>query len=239
MARSATLLLAAVCACAAPAKKMAWPTEANAPHHTPIIAEPDHHEPAYRDPNRGIETIERLPVVTLSPHTALPAGGGLESRPPSYLPSIHPASLRRNESVELLPGQLTFRWPLPATGVNSLFGNRKDPIDASSRFHFGVDLAADYGEIVESTAPGVVVYGGWNGGHGRTIVVDHEGGYRSVYSHLAQVLVYSGAWVEAGRAIGRVGNSGRSTGAHLHFELLLNGKHLDPLDLMGSSVEID
>jgi murein DD-endopeptidase MepM/ murein hydrolase activator NlpD len=76
---------------------------------------------------------------------------------------------------------MTLRWPLPATGINSLYGNRIDPVDARIRHHNGVDLDAAYGAVVMAAAPGVVVWAGWNAGHGRQVVIEHPGGYRTGY----------------------------------------------------------
>lgn len=133
---------------------------------------------------------------------------------------------------------MVLTWPLPATGVTSLYGNRPDPIDGQMRFHRGLDMEADYGTTVKASADGQVVAAGWNGGYGRQIVVEHAGGYQTVYAHLSQILVPLRARVGAGEAIGRVGDSGRSTGAHLHFEVLHWGRHVDPLETLGVELKL-
>jgi murein DD-endopeptidase MepM/ murein hydrolase activator NlpD len=107
------------------------------------------------------------------------------------------------------------------------------------RFHYGVDLEGEYGIIITATAPGYVALAGWNGSHGRRVVLDHAAGFRSSYSHLSQVLVHPGAYIRRGQAIGRLGNSGRSTGPHLHFELTRYGNYLDPLDHLGHETPLD
>jgi murein DD-endopeptidase MepM/ murein hydrolase activator NlpD len=137
------------------------------------------------------------------------------------------------------PRAFTLAWPVPAIGVNSLFGRRRDPIDGTVRYHAGVDLDAAYGGVVSAAADGSVSSAGWHAGHGRRVVLEHTGGYQTVYSHLSQLLAVNGTWVRAGQAIGRVGNSGRSTGPHLHFELNRWGEHLDPLDYLGRSIPLD
>jgi murein DD-endopeptidase MepM/ murein hydrolase activator NlpD len=134
---------------------------------------------------------------------------------------------------------LVLSWPIPTTGVNSLFGPRQDPLDGTARYHAGVDLEADYGTVIEASAAGWVSDAAWHAGHGRRVVLEHAGGYQTVYSHLSQVLAVSGTWVRAGDAIGRVGNSGRSTGPHLHFEVNRWGEHLDPLDYLAVPVPLD
>lgn len=138
-----------------------------------------------------------------------------------------------------MPQKLILRWPLAALGINSLFGKRHDPIAKNSRrYHHGIDLDAPYGSVVSAAAPGHVVQSGWNSGHGRQVVVEHANGWRTGYSHLSSVLVSDGDWVHAGQAIGLVGNSGRSTGPHLHFEVVKNGEYVDPLDILGESVAL-
>lgn len=137
------------------------------------------------------------------------------------------------------PRQITLQWPLPTTGVTSLFGRRPDPIEKRERFHYGVDLEATYGAVVHASAAGKVLFAGWNAGHGRQIVLAHAGGYQTGYSHLAQVLVYEGTYVQAGQPIGFAGNSGRSTGPHLHFEVTRWGGHLDPLNLLGIPITLE
>jgi murein DD-endopeptidase MepM/ murein hydrolase activator NlpD len=125
-----------------------------------------------------------------------------------------------------------FRWPLTTTGINSLYGERIDPIDGKRRFHAGIDIAASYGALVSAAAPGVVQHADWTHGHGRQVVIEHNGGFRTIYSHLAQVLVLPGSVVQAGTVIGQVGNSGRSTGAHLHFAVTHWNNPIDPLEVL-------
>jgi murein DD-endopeptidase MepM/ murein hydrolase activator NlpD len=119
--------------------------------------------------------------------------------------------------------------PLPLSGaVTSPFGYRADPFNGAMRFHAGVDIAATYGREVPSAGAGQVVFSGAQGGYGNTVVVEHQGGIRTRYAHLASVQVDVGSRVEAGTVVGRVGSSGRSTGPHLHFEVLQDGRPLDP-----------
>ena len=133
---------------------------------------------------------------------------------------------------------INFQWPLASTGINSLFGERLDPIDGKRHFHGGVDLEAHYGALVTASAPGIVIHADWAHGHGRQVVIEHAGGFRTVYSHLAQILVQPGVPVRAGDVIGQAGNSGRSTGAHLHFEVSRWGDPLDPLDVLGQTLTL-
>ncbi|MEZ4270029.1 MAG: M23 family metallopeptidase [Myxococcota bacterium] len=134
---------------------------------------------------------------------------------------------------------MPLRWPLPATGITSLFGPRRHPVYNTSRFHYGVDLEAPYGSPVGAIYSGYVVFAGWQGGHGRTVVIEHTLGFESRYSHLSQIIVSTGMRVAMGEAVGLVGNSGLSTGPHLHLELTRWNAHVDPLDYLGSLIPVD
>lgn len=117
--------------------------------------------------------------------------------------------------------------PFAAT-VTSHYGWRQDPFGAGERFHRGVDLAAAYGREVDTVADGRVAFAGAAPGYGNTVVVQHAGGASTRYAHLAAIDVHEGESVRAGEAIGTVGQTGRSTGPHLHFELLQNGRPVNP-----------
>ena len=119
--------------------------------------------------------------------------------------------------------------PLPVDApLTSHFGWRADPLDGRVRFHRGVDVRAAYGTEVPTVAQGTVVFAGEQGGYGTTVVVEHPQGLRTRYAHLSASVVRVGDQVTAGQPIGRVGSSGRSTGAHLHFEVEQAGRRIDP-----------
>lgn len=136
---------------------------------------------------------------------------------------------------KMLEGSLALIWPVSPVIVTSGFGYRRDPIlgRENVRFHAGVDLGGESGDVVNASAPGRVVGAGWLGGHGRAVVVQHAGGYQTMYAHLRSILVELGAEVEAGTPVGLMGTSGRSTGTHLHFEVSRGGVPLDPLEVLG------
>ena len=115
--------------------------------------------------------------------------------------------------------------------INSAFGMRKDPITGTQRFHKGVDIAAPAGTPVVAALPGKVVSAGYESGYGNTVLVEHEGGLRTRYGHLASFNVKAGDTVTSEDMLGKVGSTGRSTGAHLHFEVIHNGTHVDPARL--------
>lgn len=118
--------------------------------------------------------------------------------------------------------------PVVSAPVNSTFGWRRDPITGDQKFHNGVDLAAAYGSNVQAAGAGRVVFAGVQGSYGQTILIDHGGGRQTRYAHLSEPLVQAGDQVQAGQVVGRTGSSGRSTGPHLHFEVLVNGTPVDP-----------
>lgn len=137
------------------------------------------------------------------------------------------------------PATLQFAWPVRQQAVNSIFGGRQDPLNPRRElFHRGVDLEAAYGAVIRAAAPGRVLTARRQQGHGRFVCLQHVGGYTTCYAHLSQVLVQEGSFVRAGGPLGLVGNSGRSTGAHLHFEVLKDGTYLDPMGVLGMSLPL-
>lgn len=129
--------------------------------------------------------------------------------------------------------------PVTLGPVSSAFGWRRDPINGQSRFHKGVDIKAAYGQAVPSVAGGRVVSAGEQGGYGLTVVVEHDSGIRTRYAHLSAVAVEPGEVVVRGQDVGRVGSSGRSTGPHLHFEVLEDGRPVNPATAMQKLAEND
>jgi murein DD-endopeptidase MepM/ murein hydrolase activator NlpD len=118
-------------------------------------------------------------------------------------------------------------------GCTSLAIEPVAPWCPGGHFHTGLDLAAPYGAEVEAVAAGTAHVGLDPGGYGRYVTLDHGGGLTTLYGHLSSVSIASGASVQAGQEIGRVGSTGRSTGAHLHFEVRWNGRPADPGSYLG------
>jgi murein DD-endopeptidase MepM/ murein hydrolase activator NlpD len=121
------------------------------------------------------------------------------------------------------------RWPIEGAGLSSPFGMRIHPLDGARRMHFGIDLSAAPGRAVSAAAPGWVVSAGWAASYGILVEVRHEGGLTTRYSHLSRALCHPGDAVEPGQAVGLVGQTGRATGPHLHFEVWKGGEARDPL----------
>jgi murein DD-endopeptidase MepM/ murein hydrolase activator NlpD len=109
------------------------------------------------------------------------------------------------------------------------FGRRKDPFTGRPAFHRGLDISARRGTPVRAPADGIVVFTGRNGGLGRTVRISHDFGYTTVYGHLDKISVEAGDEVYRGQEVGLLGNSGRSTGPHLHYEVQLEGVAKNPL----------
>jgi murein DD-endopeptidase MepM/ murein hydrolase activator NlpD len=119
--------------------------------------------------------------------------------------------------------------PTANTRETSGFGVRLDPFTGRPAFHSGQDWAGAYGTPVDVTAPGVVSFTGVRTGYGNTIEVDHGHGFKTRYAHLSAISVTVGQHVVLGQKIGAMGDTGRSTGTHLHYEVWVNGAAQNPL----------
>lgn len=127
------------------------------------------------------------------------------------------------------------RMPIRNTYITSGFGGRADPFDGGSAFHKGVDFHANVGDPVMSVADGVVSYAGVRGGYGNVVEVDHGNGYVTRYAHNSRLVVKVGDLVRAGQQVARAGSSGRSTGAHVHFEVWADGRVVNPRKFLGET----
>ena len=118
---------------------------------------------------------------------------------------------------------------MPVHGrVTSNFGSRFHPILGYRRFHAGLDLAAAAGTPIVAAADGKVISAGWAGGYGRAVAIVHASGIETKYGHMSRIAAYAGEVVRRGDLIGYVGSTGLSTGPHLHFEVLKNGRPVNP-----------
>ncbi|MBC7092399.1 M23 family metallopeptidase [Candidatus Bipolaricaulota bacterium] len=143
-----------------------------------------------------------------------------------------PGTVPQATAVELGQGRSSlFVWPARGP-ISSPFGPRVHPIYRVPSFHSGVDIALPEGTTVYAAAPGRVVEADWHGGYGLLVVIDHGNGYTTYYGHLSRLLVFPGQFVEAGQPIARSGNTGLSTGPHLHFEVRQGDNPVDPLPLL-------
>lgn len=142
--------------------------------------------------------------------------------------SVAPELSKSSGTVKYTGG--VFCWPAPSyTRISSPYGYRIHPIYKTKKFHSGVDMAAPGGTNILAAADGTVIRAAWNGGYGNCVIIDHGGGVSTLYGHARSLLVSKGQKVKKGQVIALVGTTGNSTGNHLHFEVLLNGKTTDPM----------
>jgi murein DD-endopeptidase MepM/ murein hydrolase activator NlpD len=105
---------------------------------------------------------------------------------------------------------------------------RMHPITHQWKMHTGLDIGAPMGATITAAAGGKVIYSGWEGGYGNTVIIDHGGSTSTLYGHCSQLFVSEGQDVQRGQAIAAVGATGEATGPHLHFEIRINGVPVDP-----------
>lgn len=163
----------------------------------------------------------------LPPRSALEdlgAVGGQLARLERQIALVSDATALRNLDLMRLPTRL----PIAGAALVSLFGNRQDPIAHRTAFHAGLDFAAERGTPILSAAGGKVAFAGSHPDFGWLVELEHGNGLRTRYAHASRLLVTAGAVVGPGERIAMVGSTGRSTGPHLHFEVLRHGSHVDP-----------
>ena len=122
---------------------------------------------------------------------------------------------------------------MPTTGkLTSKFGNRVDPYNRRIQFHQGIDIANSSGTNIVSAGKGTVTFSDYKSGYGRTIIIDHNNGYTSLYAHCSKLLVVAGDKVEKNQLIAKTGSSGRATGNHLHFEIHKDKNPVNPYNIL-------
>lgn len=127
---------------------------------------------------------------------------------------------------------MPFVYPVMGTRLSSDYGMRKHPVHKVKRHHHGIDLAAPVSSPIRAIAAGRVMYADPYGSYGRLVVIQHSNGLTSHYGHCHDLKVNPGQAVRAGEIIGTVGNTGQSTGPHLHFEVRVNGEPRNPDELL-------
>ena len=134
-------------------------------------------------------------------------------------------------NVDMLQRVLNFDYadPVPAGDITSLFGARSDPLEGGGRFHYGLDIAGEEGAVISAFADGVVTAVGDSTDLGKYVTVTHEGGYSTLYAHCRRITASDGQQVRCGDPIAEMGDTGRATGVHLHFELHQDDVYLNPI----------
>jgi murein DD-endopeptidase MepM/ murein hydrolase activator NlpD len=126
-----------------------------------------------------------------------------------------------------------FLSPIQYGKATSGFGSRKNPFNSRRmEFHKGIDLGCRIGTKVHAARSGKVIFSGYEDGYGNLVVVEHEFGYKSYYGHLSKILVKNGDTVNTGSLLALSGNTGRSTGPHLHFEIRKNDRAINPMSFL-------
>jgi murein DD-endopeptidase MepM/ murein hydrolase activator NlpD len=173
-----------------------------------------------------------LTPITFSTSGAAPSAEELRAN--AILGGLDRMNMYRIAAFKLpfaMPVKDSFRW-------TSGFGYRQDPKGAGNRMHEGTDMAGAYGTPVYATADGVIVHAGWDNGYGRLVKIKHDFGVETRYAHLSQIRVEVGQRVSRGDRIGDMGNSGRSTGTHLHYEVRLGGDAVNPMTFIKAAKNV-
>jgi murein DD-endopeptidase MepM/ murein hydrolase activator NlpD len=131
--------------------------------------------------------------------------------------------------------KISYPSAIPTEGyMTSGYGRRRSPFHDRLVQHRGVDYGVPRGSPIYATADGVVVFSGWRGSFGKTVIVDHGNGVMTVYAHASKLSVKVGDTITSGAIVGKVGSTGRSTGPHLHYEIWVNGRATNPLHFQRS-----
>lgn len=187
------------------------------------------------------KTAVRLPESGGAPDTLRQYLGseGVESAPRRDLTMLayvlySAQNLPQNVSLEQVVLNFDYCAPL-STAVTSSFGYREHPAEGERRFHYGVDLAAEKGTAIGAFADGTVTAVGESSSYGKYCIVSHPGGYTTLYAHCDRITASSDTEVRRGETIAAVGDTGMTTGAHLHFELQKDGVYLNPIYYLASA----
>jgi murein DD-endopeptidase MepM/ murein hydrolase activator NlpD len=148
------------------------------------------------------------------------------------------ASLSRMDAMERALAAIPTSMPAAVMMMSSGFGFRSDPFTGGGAMHAGLDFKGPVGTPILSAAEGRVTFAGFNGGYGKTVEITHANGLLTRYAHLSGVHVTRGQMVHRGLQIGRMGSTGRSTGSHLHFEVRLNGRAINPRKFLEANPDV-
>ncbi|MCU0974836.1 MAG: M23 family metallopeptidase [Steroidobacteraceae bacterium] len=184
--------------------------------------------PAVGGPGEGVEVAGALPSVPTLEDMLDAMGRSIEDRS-RQLAALETLILSRELARQVVPGGR----PVESGYISSFFGSRTDPFHGKAAFHAGLDFAGAPGTRVLAVADGVVSFAGRDGNYGKLVEVTHGNGYVTRYAHNSTLLVEAGQTVRKGDPIALMGSTGRSTGTHLHFEVLREGRPVNPLSFVG------
>ena len=156
----------------------------------------------------------------------------LQKKIDEYLKKKALAARQGNNKGARIPayeGNGKFDWPVPDRKVTSRFGMRVHPRFKTKRQHTGIDIASSLGTPIKTAGAGEVIFAGWMRGYGQVVIIDHGGGYATVYAHMSRIQVDEGDIVKKGAMIGKVGMTGVATGPHLHNEVRVKGEARNPM----------
>ena len=169
--------------------------------------------------------------------TSFSGGVDDEAGPTRYAALMQ--DLDRVHLMQIASTQIPFAHPVRgAVRYTSSFGKRRDPFNGRLRDHKGQDLAAPSGTPILASADGVVTFAGTSGGYGKMVKIRHSFGYETLYAHLKDINVAHGDSVARGDVIGGMGNTGRSTGTHLHYEIRIEGQAVNPMPYMKAAKDV-
>ena len=142
------------------------------------------------------------------------------------------------QSLQKVAAGLPLSTPMSKGSITSRFGVRSDPFRRRPAMHTGIDFRAPSGQPARATAAGKVISAGYEGGYGNMVVIDHGGGITTRFAHLSQITAKKGQSVAKGDVVGKTGSTGRSTGPHLHYEIRVNGKAIDPMKFIRAGEQL-
>lgn len=157
---------------------------------------------------------------------------------------IHPTlerlsnALQRMDALERTLLAIPSAMPANIANMSSNFGYRRDPFTGAGAMHNGIDFKGPHGEPILAAASGTVTHAGWQSGYGKTVEITHGNGLMTRYAHLSRISVTTGQNVEQGLQVGAMGSTGRSTGTHLHFEVRLNGRAINPRPFLETNSDV-
>ena len=191
----------------------------------PVFTEESRERKLLRSMAREVRGIRQSLVEVGLPETSLPETGSLQDD----IEAANFASLAMAvEDHRSMLRKVPLKPPMLYFYISSDYGWRKHPVLKKRRFHHGIDLAGTWQETVHAPAPGTVIFAGRKGSFGKVVQVRHAYGVTTTYAHLAKITVRKGADVVAGTVVGKMGRTGRVDGAHLHYEIRIGDKSLDP-----------